>query len=319
MGWLWGNSDGSDPTKNLDPTLKDFLKQETPAPYDPTPVKPPSPPEQQKQTAPEPAPSDKPAVPSASLFPDGRYAHLWKDYKPLEEIEGPNVSPAERVIDQFKRRKEVLNKAALENCSEEHLDLSMCFKTGDLADKARARMTLCRDQNRKFSRCYTMQAKFLQALGYGSDFHFDPEKEERIQMHADKLYHQMLDYEKRADEAKAAGLEPPPPQSLFKRTIQPTPTPAPTPTTTDAQPKSSGFELPGGERVPPNLQLPKSLKNMTPHEREVELQVLRQKQVQQGIYMNEVGGMLKAEDEAKKKRREKLGEWFGPTIAKWLA
>jgi hypothetical protein len=36
--------------------------------------------------------------------------------------------------------------------------LSLCFKTGDLHDKMRARMTMCRAQNRKFSRCYTMQA-----------------------------------------------------------------------------------------------------------------------------------------------------------------
>ena len=41
------------------------------------------------------------------------------------------------------------------------------------------------------------------------------EKEERIQMHADKLYHRMLDYERKVAEAKEAGREPPHPKSLF--------------------------------------------------------------------------------------------------------
>ncbi|PGH11850.1 hypothetical protein AJ79_04647 [Helicocarpus griseus UAMH5409] len=320
MGWFWGNSDGSDPTKNLDPSLKDFLKQETPARYDPTNIKPSLAPEQ-KQPAPprpssnDPAPSDKPSVPSASLFPDGRYAHLWKDYKPVAEIETSDMSPAEKVIDQFKKRKDVLNKAALENCAGEQLDLSMCFKNGGLKERA----TMCSEKNSKFSRCYTMQVKFLQALGYGSGFEFNPDKEERIQMHADKLFHQMLDYEQRVKDAKAAGLEPPPPQSLFKPNSQSTPKPATTTTNNPENTASSELEIPGGEKVPAGVKFDKPLKNMTPHERELELQVLRQKRMQQGVYLQEVGGVLNAEKEAREKRREKLSGWFGDTIAKFLA
>ncbi|PGH34623.1 hypothetical protein GX50_02513 [[Emmonsia] crescens] len=329
MGWFWGNSDGSDPTKNLDPSLKDFLQQETPARYDPATVQPPSPPSQNEQSLPQPTPadestpSDKPSVPSASLFPDGRYAHLWKDYRPAGELESASMSPAERVIDQFKKRKEVLNRVALENCAEEQLDLSMCFKSGTVKERA----TMCGAKNSKFSRCYTMQIKFLQALGYASAFEFDPDKEERIQMHADKLYHQMLDYERRVEEAKAAGQEPPPPQSLFKPNLQPpqSPTPIPTPTTTttatttDSQPATSDLEIPGGEKVPVGVKFKKPLKNMTPHERELELQVLQQKRAQQGIYLQEVGPVLQAENQARDKRREKLSGWFGETIGKFLA
>ncbi|OJD22783.1 hypothetical protein ACJ73_05868 [Blastomyces percursus] len=329
MGWFWGNSDGSDPTKQLDPSLKDFLQQETPARYDPVTVQPPSlpplEPSQTSQSSSQPTPadestsSDKPSVPSASLFPDGRYAHIWKSYKPVAELESSSMSPAEIVIDQFKKRKEVLNMAALENCAEEQMDLSLCFKSGTVKERA----TMCSAKNSKFSRCYSMQIKFLQALGYASSFKFDADKEERIQMHADKLYHQMLDYERRAEEAKAAGLEPPTPQSLFKPASQPSssstaPTTTTT-TTTDSQPTNSDLEIPGGEQVPEGVKFTKPLKDMTPHERELELQVLHQKRAQQGIYLEEVGPVLQAENQARDKRREKLSGWFGETIAKYLA
>lgn len=162
MGWFWGTSDGSDPTKQLDPSLKDFLQQETPVRYDPTTVQHHSPspsPSAQPQTkqsssqstsADESIPADKPSVPS--LFPDGRYAHLWKDYRPVAQAETP-MSPGEKVIEQFKKRKDVLNKAALENCAEEQLDLSLCFKSGTVKERA----TMCSTKNAKFSRCYTMQ------------------------------------------------------------------------------------------------------------------------------------------------------------------
>ncbi|EEH39322.1 hypothetical protein PAAG_08591 [Paracoccidioides lutzii Pb01] len=327
MGWFWGNSVESDPTKNLDPSLKDFLKQETPAGYNLTTVQPQ---EEKKPSYPQPAvanectmPSDKPSVPSASLFPDGRYAHLWKDYKSVEVLEGSSMSPAERVIDQSKKRKEALNVAALENCAEEQLNLSMCFKSGTVKERA----TMCSEKNSKFSRCYTMQIKFLQALGYASSFEYDSDEEERIQMHADKLFHQMLDYEHRVKEAKSAGLEPPPPQSLFKPNIQSIsqsadPTTNTTITTTPevaSKSTNSDREIPGGEKIPGNTKFSKPLKDMTPHERELELQVLHQKRAQQGIYMQEVGGVLKAENSARVKRREKLSGWFGDTIAKYLA
>ena len=169
MGWFWGNSKGSDPTRKLEPDLQEYLEKETPARYTPTtalapPHHPPSNPEQSESSSGQSSAQGavlqdpKSTVPVASLFPDGRYAHLWKDYKPLEEIEGPSLSPAEKVVEQFKKRKDVLNRAALENCSEEHVALSVCFKTGDLQDRMRARMTMCRAENRKFSGCYTMQA-----------------------------------------------------------------------------------------------------------------------------------------------------------------
>lgn len=47
--------------------------------------------------------------------------------------------------------------------------------------------------------------KILKALGYLSTFDRPPEVDEKIQMHADSLYHRMLAQEKEIEDAKAEG------------------------------------------------------------------------------------------------------------------
>lgn len=161
MGWFWRSTSNSNsgPADQLEPGLRDYLKQQAPSEYQPVAApepqpqpQPAQPPQQSAESSRPPAPS----VPSASLFPDGRYADLWKNYVPPNQGEA-STAPAERVIDQFKQRKETLNQAALENCSEEQMALALCFKTGTLKDRTWARMTLCDSQNKSFARCYTMQ------------------------------------------------------------------------------------------------------------------------------------------------------------------
>ncbi|KAK8196043.1 hypothetical protein M8818_007195 [Zalaria obscura] len=116
MSWLWGsgNNDPSkdDPTKNLDPSLKEFLNKESHSKPTSTPSTtasaPPStdgapneyrskiglnPPAQPSTN------SDKPAVPAESLYQDGRYADIWKTYKPLSEIESTMKTDQERMFD----------------------------------------------------------------------------------------------------------------------------------------------------------------------------------------------------------------------------
>ena len=67
---------------------------------------------------------------------------------------------------------------------------------------------MCRGPNRQFLRCYTMQARFLKALGYLSlQSAVDGKEEERIQMHADRLYHEMIAREQAAEVAKKEGRE----------------------------------------------------------------------------------------------------------------
>lgn len=167
MGWFWGSSSNKDdPTKTLDPKLREFLEHESPQKYTPTDVPPPPPREETPVTRNPPPPPDASAfeapkqrpLPKESLFQDGRYAHLWKDYKPLAEVEGADQSPAQRVVEEYKERKYQLHKAALENCAEEHGLLQQCFTIGDWKSRMRARATMCRRENKTFSRCYTMQA-----------------------------------------------------------------------------------------------------------------------------------------------------------------
>ncbi|KAI5306695.1 hypothetical protein KEM56_007600 [Ascosphaera pollenicola] len=331
MGWFWTSNTtagNDDPTKHLDSGLKDYLKKESPAAYQLPQVAETDSSSglssSQPKTDPASAsaspnsPSDEAStkgVPSESLFQDGRYAHLWKTYQPLEVVEkqGATSSGAEKVIEQFKKRKARLNETALENCAEEHEALSLCFKRGGVGSKVWARVTLCRDENAKFSRCYTMQAKFLQALGYASSLRSDSETEERIQMHADKLYHQMLDYERRVEEAKAAGGPIPPPESLFH------PDASPSPSTPSESPSTEKYEVPGGETLPPGMRFSKPASKLTPHERELEIRVARQQLEQRDLYKTEVNDLLVEEEEAKRLRQKKMSSWFGETVGKWLS
>jgi hypothetical protein len=164
MGWFWGASDkgtkDSDPLRNLDPGLKDFLKKEAPQKYEATetPAFQPEPKETRLPVAEhQPKDESKPAVPSQSLYQDGRYAHLWKNYKSLEEVESEGKTDQERmqdVLEGYKTRKAEIGKVALENCAIEQLEVSDCFRQGGWS----AKTTMCRAESRKFERCYTMQA-----------------------------------------------------------------------------------------------------------------------------------------------------------------
>lgn len=185
MGWLGGwfggssSSDESDPLGKLDPKLREFLARESPVKYTTQQEQEQQQQQQQAKQAPTVAPvprttateaskqqqtqkdeqqtDGKPVVPSASLYQDGRYAHLWKNYRPQYEIENETKTDHEKLMDVlegFKERKAMIGKAALENCAEEQLDWSNCMKYGSWADRA----TMCRDTVRKFERCYNMQS-----------------------------------------------------------------------------------------------------------------------------------------------------------------
>lgn len=159
--WFGRRSD--DPFQDLDPKVREFLKKESPVKLDDT---------QQPSKKNEPVTTARPAsitaaatpsettkstVPKDSLYPDGRYAHLWKTYRPLSEIESETKSDEEKlrdVLDAFKKRKAEIGHAALENCAEEQVEWSNCMRGGTL----RARMTMCSEEVRKFERCYNMQS-----------------------------------------------------------------------------------------------------------------------------------------------------------------
>lgn len=222
--WFWGTSSKSkDPVKDLDPSLRDFLEKESPKSHSSTPKEIPSwlsqaekqsglPPSDPFPAPPQPQPADsphadKPKVPPESVFQDGRYAHLWKTYKPLHEIEEKSKTTSDRlhdIHDIHSARKASTSQAARENCVEYEAAYLDCLSTTTWNSK----MFMCTTEQRALSRCVDMQVRFLKALGYMGAVG-DKEAEERVQMHSDRLYQKMIAQEKARDEARKEGLEPP--------------------------------------------------------------------------------------------------------------
>ncbi|KAI1137169.1 hypothetical protein F5Y05DRAFT_388362 [Hypoxylon sp. FL0543] len=211
MGWwdsLWSSSSGDDPLRKLDPKLREFLERESPVKYSAAqqqqdPAKEEKRASAAKAEAAEGQP-ERPVVPRESQFQDGRYAHLWKTYRPLAEIEAETKSEHEKLMDvleAYKERKNQIGKAALENCALEQLDWRQCMMNPSFSE----RMTMCREQVKKFERCYMMQTRLLKALGYLSTYDRSPDVEEDIQLHADTLYQRMLSQEAEIAAAKKEG------------------------------------------------------------------------------------------------------------------
>ncbi|KAL4918979.1 hypothetical protein BDW62DRAFT_180243 [Aspergillus aurantiobrunneus] len=309
MGWFWG-SNNEDPVKKIDPGLREYLENEAPKKYVPGSQN--STPLEEQAAPPDPTSSDheasstSPVVPSASLFPDGRYAHLWKTYKPptADEV-GPEATAVPSIKAHAKQRNAMVKRAAMENCSIENETYHLCLKNPTIGE----RLTACQDKNNVFTRCFSTQSKFLQALGYASSHQWDDEKEERIQLHADKLYHEMLSYEKRVEEARETGQEAPPLTSLFNPQAKP------------VEPGSIGpseLEIPGGEPIPEGFAPSKSLERLTPHERELEIRAYYAHLEDQKKFAQGVSANLPSHGDARDKRREKLVSWFGETVGNWM-
>ncbi|KAI1328880.1 hypothetical protein F5Y16DRAFT_367532 [Xylariaceae sp. FL0255] len=236
MGWwdsLWASNAGADdPLRKLDPKLREFLEKESPIKYNSnegrdrqnidsssaatkttttsttsSTASTASTSSSSSTTTTTPTTSENASssgVPSESQFQDGRYAHLWKTYRPLADIEAETKSDHEKLMDVlegYKDRKSQIGRAALENCALEQVDWRECMNNPSFTE----RMTMCRDQVRKFEKCYMTQTRLLKALGYLSTLHRSPEVEEEIQMHADTLYHRMLTQEAEIDLARKEG------------------------------------------------------------------------------------------------------------------
>ena len=130
-------------------------------------------------------------------------------------------------------------------------------------------------------------------------------------MHGDKLYHQMLDYEKQVKQAREKVLEPPPLTSLFNPQAQNT-------TATQQTPMDKTLEIPGGEQIPAGFKPSKSLEKLTPHERELEIRAHNSQLEQQRLYVQEASPFMKSQEDARLKRQEKAVGWFGETIGRWV-
>ncbi|KAK3309977.1 uncharacterized protein B0T15DRAFT_19980 [Chaetomium strumarium] len=288
-GWFGSDNSGSDPLKRLDPKLREFLEKESPVKYSNTPAQQPTQPQsqpspqpqqqQQQQQHQQQAPQSSsdtqqqqqqnatpPAVPPESLFQDGRYAHLWKTYRPLAAIEAETKSDSEKlsdVLDAYKERRAQIGRAALENCAEEQFTWATCMKSGSWT----ARMTLCRDEVHRFERCYSAQSRLLKALGYLSVHGRDARVDEDIQMRADELYHRMLDQEREIERAKAEGRAAPAFKPLLEdqKPVVPAAAAAAAPAIVDAAEPSATTVAAWKEK----------LEKLPPEEREAEEKALR--------------------------------------------
>lgn len=136
----------------------------------------------------------------------------------------------------------------------------------------------------------------------------DPDTAERIQMHADTLYHRMLDYETSVKEAKAKGLPEPPYQSVF---------------TTDPEETRGAFPVDKHDRhqqIPPTMlnRISKPLQKMTPMEQEVEVRALKGELRVLGSHFDDLEDTLVAEKLARLKRKEKMAGWIGEWATSWV-
>jgi hypothetical protein len=216
--WPFGSS-SSDAANKLDPDLRVFLDEDATSRSTPQSQHPsttlaiysqlPKPNGHKNSKEVESHDSSTAAVPPQSLYPDGRYAHLWKTYQT------PNGQAAKSSNEKLRDLKEAsqvrsasIEQTAKENCALEAQAEVDCFNKGGWRNK----LTLCRTETRALDRCTQLQAKFLRALGYMSVPGRTLEEEERIQMHADDLYQQMLKHEHAVKEAKEQGI----PQPEFK-------------------------------------------------------------------------------------------------------
>lgn len=347
MGWFSGSnskpqasSSDNNPLRDLDPDLRAFLEKESPVKYKPaaTPPQPPPPPLRstpKPQYAPPPPTDDHsapPAAPSQSLYPDGRYAHLWSTYKPLAEIESASKTDQEKlldVLDGYKQRKADIGRAALENCVLEQEAWEQCIKNGGFT----ARMTMCRAQNREFERCFTLQNRFLKALGYLSAINRPASVDEEIQMHADTLYHRMLDQEKAQEAAEAAGLPIPQfppiipqspataPNSALPNTAFPAePEPAAQSRTVMEAVAAAEEKTPQRDYLTPEAraELKKRIKDQPEHVREVEEKAIRAEAESDASVAKTVDRLFSDKRQRRDERRKRGEATLGDTISGWL-
>ena len=262
--------------------------------------------------------ANAPAVPPESLFQDGRYAHLWKGYRPQADVEAAAKTDQDRladVVDLYRDRKAAIGRAALENCVMEQMAEKECFANGGW----KKMMGMCRTENKDFNRCYAMQSKFLKALGYLAGSYTTAEEEERIQMHADKLYHEMLERERVMEEAKKEGKEAPNFGPLLSqdRVLA---------ALGDKSAYARARKRAQDEMLPTNLfayppdkqeEIKERLKGLSEQQKEIEMQLIAAESRAQLEYVDLLKERFEEERVHRAERRERGRETVGDTIKRW--
>lgn len=153
--------------------------------------------------------------------------------------------------------------------------------------------------------------KFLKALGYLSTYDRPPDVDEQIQLHADTLYHRMIDQEKQIEEAKEKGLPVPsfPPILSSRKTGSAiSPNTSLVPSLDENKVKAS--DLP--EKVQAGFK--KRLEGLSDEQRVVEESVIKA-EIQAGEQVASSLGKVYEQQEAERKiRREQGKETIGDRI-----
>ncbi|TKX21036.1 hypothetical protein C1H76_6576 [Elsinoe australis] len=230
MGWLWSTRPTADGLDGLDAQTRAALDREAPSPQPaptPTPSEPSPPPASQTYRqrlglegppdsspaaiASSPDPTSSPSAPPQSLYPDGRYTHLWSTYTPPREAQHSTASQDQltSLLTSYQTRRAEVSRAALENCVLEHIAENECFASGSLSQKMRG----CREESKRFNRCYSLQARFLKAMGY-MDLEVDrdgkgEERREQMRSRADGIWVEVRRREEEGKRAKREGREAP--------------------------------------------------------------------------------------------------------------
>jgi hypothetical protein len=76
--------------------------------------------------------------------------------------------------------------------------------------------------------------------------------------------------------------------------------------------------VPGGEKLPEGYTPHTPLKDLTPHERELEIRSVNAGIEQNKAYADEAMPFVLKQQEARARRQEKAKSWFGETIGKWI-
>ena len=142
--------------------------------------------------------------------------------------------------------------------------------------------------------------------------------DEQIQMHADKLYHRMLDQEAAVEKAEAEGGPIPDFEPVIPTTNsegQPSPSmgsdpqlpPVPTTTTTPANLKLSA-----------QAQIEKRLKGLSPEQRAMEEKAIAAEIAVGQQVASQLDDQRREQDKARLRRREKGQETFSDRVTRWF-
>lgn len=156
--------------------------------------------------------------------------------------------------------------------------------------------------------------KFLKALGYLSTFN-QPDVDERIQMHADKLYHRMLDQEAAIEAAKEAGEVPPSFPPLLSAPVS-AKTKSTTPSTSSEIPSATAPETKPSELSPAvQAQLKKRLEGLDDKERLVEEQAIAAEIRAGEEVAGQLGKIYQKQEEERKIRKDMGKETIGDRLS----